>query len=193
MRLKLLQLFLVLIAGIYIFWLLQREYRYKYVYAGAMNVVVWRALNATSPEMLANLPQITDWELGVTRDAPRCTSDRDHAEFPVNCDFFGGNFGGKSRNCTFWWLGRQCRIFFVPASVYADPYVRDRLTYAFTHPCRVLFNGPEDTASPSSLGSHTEFLDSFNCRSQWPLLPFEIRLHIIENDQTIQIEEFQKV
>lgn len=192
MRSRLLRLFVIVLAGFYIFWLLQREYRYKYLYAGALNAAVWRALNATTPEMLKKLPSLEDASLGIGGDAPRCTTPTDKLEFPASCDFFGQQFGGKSRNCRFWWLGRQCRIFYVPAAAYARPYVRKRIAYAFSQPCRVLYGGTARTAARPPLGSYADMLDSFNCRDRWTLLPVEIRLHIITRDGSIRVERHEK-
>lgn len=193
MRSKLLRLFVVVLAGVYIFWLLQREYRHKYLFAGALNAAVWRSLNATTPELLKNLPALEDAKLGISRDRPRCAIPAYKLEFPATCNFFGGNFGGKSRNCRFWWLGRQCRIFFVPEAVYAKAYMKQRLDHAFTRPCRVLFAGQAKPGDHSSFGSYDDMLNSFNCRGPLASLPFEIRLHIIADDGSIRIKQYQKL
>lgn len=181
----------LLLAAVYVYWLMYREYTLKYTYVGAINTAVWRALNAPEAEPPKDMTALTNAELGVSAQAIPCKEPLAEIQFPATCDFFGEDFGGKSRNCRFWWLGRNCRIFYVPEHFFMRPAVKERLTYALTHPCSVFFDPTSRDAAafdPDDLSAYKQARYGFDCGNGWTFLPVEIRLHILGRDNNVTIE-----
>jgi hypothetical protein len=188
---KTLRVALLLLAAVYVYWLMYREYTLKYTYVGAINTAVWRALNAPEHRLLKDLTTLTNQELGVSAQANPCKEALADIRFPVTCDFFGEDLGGKSRNCRFWWLGRNCRVFYVPETFYARPEIKQRLSHALTRPCSVFFDPatrPTVSISPDDLDAYSQARYGFDCGNGWTILPVEIRLHILGRDGSVTIE-----
>lgn len=182
---------LLLLAAVYVYWLMYREYTLKYTYAGAINSVIWRALNAPDIGALKTLSGTTDAELGVRLRASPCDQSPFTLPFPATCDFFGRDLGGKSRNCRFWWLGRNCRVLYLPQAFYARKDVNARLMYALSHPCEVLFDPQTRTnvaLTPDDLTAYQQARTGFDCASSWALFPVEIRLHLLGQDGSLRVE-----
>lgn len=166
----------------YIAWNLHHEYSLKYLTAGSLNMAAWRAFNAASVDQ--DLSSLTDEALGIPRHPVSCQTGPNEITLPASCDMFGGDFGGKSRNCRYWWLGRKCYIFFVPQAVYERPDMRERLVHALSNPCRVLQDpGKSDTPSDGTLIPYqTRAWNAFGCAGNWLELPRQTNLHIVGLD-----------
>ena len=182
MALRVLRVAGIGLAIAYAGWNLHHEYTLKFFHAGALNIATWRALNADSDG--AAIVALNNAELMIPRHPLPCGAPPDAVAFPANCDFFGGDFGGKARNCDYWWLGRQCFVYYVPAAVYDQPALRGRILRALSHPCEVLFDprlgteiaeeAVDDFAARARL--------AFGCEGAWLDLKQEVQLYIIDAD-----------
>ncbi|MCC2111451.1 MAG: hypothetical protein KDJ16_05395, partial [Hyphomicrobiales bacterium] len=85
----------IVVCGLaYAFWNLHHEYSLKYLYAGSLNMAVWRSLNATAAER-TDLSRVPDAELSIPRHPAKCADGLTKIDLPADCDLFGGDFGGK--------------------------------------------------------------------------------------------------
>ena len=170
----------IALAIAYAGWNLHHEYTLKFFHAGALNIATWRALNAG--EDGARLTALSNADLDIPRHPAPCGAAPEAVVFPADCDFFGGDFGGKARNCDYWWLGRQCWVYYVPAAVYDRPVLRARILDALRQPCAVLFDprmgreSPEEAVDDFAMRARR----AFGCEGSWFDLPREVKLYVID-------------
>lgn len=162
----------------YAYWNLHHEYSLKYLYAGSLDMAVWRSLNASAAQA-ADLSRLTDAELSIGRDPPACPHSLADIAFPASCDFFAGNFGGKSRNCRYWWLGRKCYVFYVPEEVYERPALREPVMRALQRPCDVLFDPDTRTDVAQTDAFLQRARNAFGCNGSLLPIDQEVKLYVI--------------
>jgi len=162
-------------------WNLHHEYTLKYLYAGGLNMAMWRGLNAGALGV-EDASRMTNSELAIPKDPPRCLEPLVQAGLPVSCDFLGGNLGGKSRNCDFWWLGRKCYVVYMPVEIHDRADLREPLVDALTDPCAVMFDPASrpDVADSGASAYEISARKAFGCDGSW--LPFkrQVKLYVVD-------------
>lgn len=173
----------------YAFWNLHHEYSLKYRYAGSLNMAVWRSLNAAAMQA-SNVPRITDAELSIPRDPVECREPLTEIELPADCDLFGGDFGGKSRNCPYWWLGRKCYVFYIPEAIYERPALRNRIVAALERPCDVLFDpaGRTDRQKAGMYNFEERARRAFGCNGKLLPIKQEVKLYVIGSNGRYSVD-----
>lgn len=179
---------LVLVVLLYGFWLYHTDHFTRYMRAGAANSVIWRALNAKAEDFPDKLSSITDRALGIPRHPAACDTAPEETVFPSKCHLFGDDFGAKAISCTYWWLGRNCRIVYIPEAVIANTWLKQRLFTAFRQPCKVMFKPGASGKGQLSSTYASEFRAAFRCGGRVRIWPKETQFHIRKNGETIRVE-----
>ena len=103
---------------------------------------------------------------------------------------FGGDFGGKSRNCPYWWLGRKCYVFYLPERIYREPELRAPILQALERPCDFLFDpafaadGTEETIRKFDRRAR----NAFGCNGQLLPLQQEVKVYVIDENDRYTVE-----
>ena len=173
----------------YGFWLYHTDHSARYLRAGAANSVIWRALNARFEDFPDRLDKITDRALGIPRYPAACDTPLESTAFPSKCHNFGDKFGAKAISCTFWWLGRSCRIVYMSEAAFAQTWLKQRLFTAFEQPCKVLYKPRASGKGQSSTSQYaSEFRDTFGCDALVRIRTVETQFHIRRNGKTVRVK-----
>ncbi len=179
----------VLLLALYGFWLYHTDHYVRYMRAGAANSIIWRALNAQESDFPDRLSGITDRALYIPRHPAACDTKPETTSFPSKCHNFRDNFGSKAISCSFWWLGRNCRIVYISNIAIAETWLNQRLFTAFKQPCKVLYKPGASGKGQSSTSQYAhEFRTTFRCESLFQLWPFETQFRIRQNGKTIRVQ-----
>ncbi|MCB1478842.1 MAG: hypothetical protein KDJ62_08205 [Rhodobiaceae bacterium] len=162
-------------------WNLHHEYTLKYLYAGGLNMAMWRGLNADALGV-GDASRMTNAELAIPKDPPRCAQLLPETVLPASCDFLGGNLGGKSRNCDYWWLGRKCYVVYMPVEIHGRDELRKPLLAALSDPCAVMFDPASRPEAATSGASDYEIKArrAFGCDGSWLPLKQEVKLYVVD-------------
>lgn len=185
----LLGLAFVLMAAFYGFWLYHTDHYVRYMRAGAANSVIWRALNGPDEEFPERLFRHTDGALGIPRHAAACGTSAQSTSFPSKCHNFDDEFGAKAVSCTFWWLGRNCRIVYMSKAVFAEARLTSRLFTAFKQPCKVLYKPGTSGKGQSSTSQYAqEFRATYGCEALFRVWTVETQFHVRQNGKTVRVK-----
>ncbi|MCC2114014.1 MAG: hypothetical protein KDJ16_18415, partial [Hyphomicrobiales bacterium] len=144
---------------------------------------------ATAAER-TDLSRVPDAELSIPRHPAKCADGLTKIDLPADCDLFGGDFGGKSRNCPYWWLGRKCYVFYLPERIYREPELRAPILQALERPCDFLFDpafaadGTEETIRKFDRRAR----NAFGCNGQLLPLQQEVKVYVIDENDRYTVE-----
>lgn len=185
----LLGLGLVLLFALYGFWLYHTDHYVRYMRAGAANSVIWRALNASKEDFPTGLARQTDRMLGIPRHPAACPTPVEKTPFPSKCHNFDDEFGAKAVSCSFWWLGRNCRIVYMSEAAFAKPWLASRLFTAFEQPCKILYQPGASGKGQSSTSQYAhEFRATYGCEALFRPLAIETQFHVRRNGKTVRVK-----
>lgn len=91
--------------------------------------------------------------------------------------------------CSYWWLGRDCIAISVPAEIFLDHLIRQRLLEAVRNPCGFIPD-VKDISPPGRQYDHPPVLRKIlECESQKDQQPFDTYV-IVEEDAGERVEYF---
>ncbi len=177
----------------YIFWGYNIERYEKFMRAGAVNQIIWRALNADAMGIRGDLSGMSDEELGIGANPVLCETSLGNTRFPAKCRVFDPLNGGKAVNCDYWWLGRNCRIVYISKDVYESSKLRNRIFTALQSPCRVLADPYRVKTGKSAVDEiNTNFWSGFGCSSRFNLWPVETLVFLKGKNSASEIRRILK-